>query len=161
MRCGDWTPQSSAENMTGCLGLNNLHPRKLTWIPTWLPFLKGSRYLFQGPSFWGPFGPPLVSRLRLTSVSPRVNEVPVLHRHSSATGGDPMASPTRGCHARHPVSHGTAEPGLTPKKNQGKWFVKRAIVLLSHFGPWNKSLFLLTKYVIPKSLKVSHWLGKL
>ncbi len=39
-----------------------------------------------------------------------------------------------------------------------------SITLVSHFGPWNKSStwsFLLNAYIIPKSLKVSHWLSKI
>ena len=42
-------------------------------------------------------------------------------------------------------------PDTHPKQN-----------LPSHFGPWNKSSNSIfhTKYVIPKSLKVGHWLGE-
>ncbi len=42
------------------------------------------------------------------------------------------------------------------------WGKKKKQCLLSHFGPWNKSLNFIfpTKYGIPKSLKVSHWLNK-
>ena len=57
----------------------------------------------------------------------------------------------------------TTQPGLNNGlATPNPWFFYNS--LLSHFGPWNNSLncFLFpTKYGIPKSLKVSHWLSEI
>ena len=56
-----------------------------------------------------------------------------------------------------------ATPTLWDTRDSLIAWTSQIIHLLSHFGPWGKSLNLIfcpTKCVIPKSLKVSHWMSK-
>ena len=57
------------------------------------------------------------------------------------------------------LAKGRFSPGLVAFRNQSQFFP--TLSLLSHFRPWNKSLNFIfpTKYVIPNSFKVGHWLS--